>query len=443
MSHEAFPCFCDVFFLALNIPRVGDVGTAAIRRSQTDVWFQRSVHCPLLILLYARFVRRNFGIGFDPERTEQVVRLNANLIALPCLVLTFALLFWRHRTFRLASALEDDQTPWGRKVMRAIRFEAFGDPSVLELAEVAVPAIAETTALVRVMAASVNPSDVKNLAGAMKQTTLPRIPGRDFAGVVEAGPAEWIGAAVWGTGGDTGFTRDGTHAEMIAVPMASLRRKPDTLSFDEAASVGVNYIAAWCGLEAAGLHAGETVLLIGAGGGVGGAAAQIARRLGARVISADLRAPHPDAPIHGIAEKLILGAKDLPAEVRAATGGKGADVVFDLVGGVMFRNAVNSLALRGRLIEIAVTGQREVSFDLADFYHNESRLYGVDTLKRDLTALGQSAGSTDAGVCRRRLSRRANCGDLRSWRRPRSLSQGRGWVSGPDRTATAGIERRR
>jgi NADPH:quinone reductase len=60
--------------------------------------------------------------------------------------------------------------------------------------------------------------------------------------------------------------------------------------------------------------------------------------------------------------------------------------VFDLVGGIMFRNAVNCLALRGRLIEIAATGQREVSFDIADFYHNESRLYGVDTLKRDLVA---------------------------------------------------------
>ena len=270
--------------------------------------------------------------------------------------------------------------------MRAIRFTAFGDPSVLELADLAAPALSESTALVRVMAASINPSDVKNVAGAMKQTTLPRIPGRDFAGVVEVGPAEWIGAAVWGTGGDTGFTRDGTHAEMIAVPVASLRRRPDTLSFDQAASVGVNYMAAWCGLEAAGLKAGEMVLLIGAGGGVGGAAAQIARRLGARVIGADRRAPHPDAPIHGIAEKLIPGAEDLPAEVRATTGGQGADVVFDLVGGIMFRNAVNSLALRGRLVEIAATGQREVSFDLADFYHNESRLYGVDTLKRDLVA---------------------------------------------------------
>jgi NADPH:quinone reductase len=270
--------------------------------------------------------------------------------------------------------------------MRAVRFKAFGDPSVLEVAEMAAPAVGETTALVRIIAASINPSDVKNVAGTMRQTTLPRIPGRDFAGVVEAGPAVWIGAAVWGTGGDTGFTRDGTHAEMIAVPVASLRRKPDTLTFDQAASVGVNYIAAWCGLEAAGLSAGETVLLIGARGGVGGAAAQIARRLGARVIGVDRRAPHPDAPIHRIAEKLILDAKDLPVEVRAATGGKGADVVFDLVGGVMFRNAVDSLALRGRLVEIAATGQREVSFDLADFYHNESRLYGVDTLKRDLEA---------------------------------------------------------
>ena len=259
--------------------------------------------------------------------------------------------------------------------MRAIRFKAFGDPSVLELAEIAAPAIDETTALVRVLAASINPSDVKNVAGAMKQTTLPRIPGRDFAGVVEAGPPEWIGVAVWGTGGDTGFTRDGTHAEMMAVPVASLRRKPEILSFDQAASVGVNYLTAWCGLEAAGLKAGETLLLIGAGGGVGGAAAQIARRLGAHVIGADRHAPHPDAPIHGIAQKLILGAEDLPAEVRAATAGKGADVVFDLVGGIMFRHAVNSLALRGRLVEIAATGQREVSFDLADFYHNESRLY--------------------------------------------------------------------
>src|SRR5271157_5356098 len=284
-----------------------------------------------------------------------------------------------------------------RRIMRAIRFEAFGNPSVLKLVDIAAPAADARTALVRVMAASINPSDVKNVAGAMKQTMLPRVPGRDFAGVVEAGPAEWIGAEVWGTGGDVGVTRDGTHAELIAVPAASLRRKPGRLSFDEAASVGVNYMAAWLGVEAAGLKARETVLLIGAGGGVGSAAAQIARRLGAHVIGSDVRAPRSDAPIRAIAETLIIGAGDLPAEVRAATGGRGADVVLDLVGGVMFRNAVNSLALRGRLVEIASTGQREVSFDLADFYHNESRLYGVDTLKRDLTASAEVLEALTAG----------------------------------------------
>lgn len=92
----------------------------------------------------------------------------------------------------------------------------------------------------------------------------------------------------------------------------------------------------------------------------------------ARVIGADRHAPHPHPPINGIAEKLILGARELPAEVGAATGGKGANVVFDLVGGVMFRTAVNCLALRGRLVEIAATGQRAVSFNLADLYHDES-----------------------------------------------------------------------
>src|SRR6202042_2685679 len=249
-----------------------------------------------------------------------------------------------------APILWPDQTSTEGEAMRAIRFEAFGDPSVLEAVEVPAPIADEATAVVRVIAASINPSDVKNVAGAMQQTTLPRIPGRDFAGVVEAGPAEWVGAAVWGTGGDTGFTRDGTHAELIAVPVESMRRKPGNLSFDQAASVGVNYMAAWCGIEAAGLKAGETVLLIGAGGGVGGAAAQIARRLGARVIGADRHMPRADAPIHAIADKLIVGSEDLPGDIRAATGGKGADVVFDLVGGVMFRNAVNSLAQRGRLI---------------------------------------------------------------------------------------------
>jgi len=269
--------------------------------------------------------------------------------------------------------------------MKAVRFTRFGDPDVLVVTEMPdlTPNVGE--ARIRVEAASINPSDVKNVQGAMSQTSLPRTPGRDYAGVVEAGPEAWLGAEVWGTGGDVGFTRDGTHAQQLVVPGASLRRKPSTLSFEQAASVGVNYMAAWRGLvDGAGLRASETLAIIGAGGGVGNAAAQIARRIGARVIGVDRSAPHPDAAIGRIAESMIVGATDPAAAVREATQGRGADVVFDAVGGVMFRQALACLAIGGRLIEISATGVREVSFDLADFYHNESRLIGVDTLKLDL-----------------------------------------------------------
>jgi NADPH:quinone reductase len=269
--------------------------------------------------------------------------------------------------------------------MKAVRFAHHGKPNVLTIVDMPDPVPAANEAVVRVIAASINPSDVKNVAGAMEQTTLPRTPGRDFAGVVEAGPPNWIGAEVWGSGGDVGFTRDGTHAERLLIPAASLRRKPAALDFAQAASVGVNFVTAWKGLvQAAGLAGDETVVIIAAGGGVGNAAVQIARRLGARVIGTDRRAPRPGAAIAENGLSLVADGADVPAAVRSATDGQGADVVLDCVGGVMFRHAVDCLAPGGRLVEMSVTGAREVTFNLADFYHNESRLFGIDTLKLDL-----------------------------------------------------------
>ncbi len=271
--------------------------------------------------------------------------------------------------------------------MKAVRFTRHGKPDVLSIEDLPDLSPGAGEALIRIEAASINPSDVKNVQGLMEQTTLPRTPGRDFAGIVEAGPSEWIGAEVWGTGGDTGFTRDGSHAERIIVPVASLRRKPSTLSFAEAASVGVNFVTAWKGLvEGADLRAGETVLIIAASGGVGNAAVQIARRIGARIIGTDRRAPRPGAAIAEMGVSLLADGAGIPAAVREATNGRGADVVLDCVGGVMFRPALDCLALRGRLVEMSVTSAREVTFNLADFYHNENRLIGIDTLKLDLTA---------------------------------------------------------
>src|SRR6185369_6273604 len=153
--------------------------------------------------------------------------------------------------------------------MRALQFTEFGSVSNLRLIELPDPKAGTATAIVKVAAGAISPSDVKNVEGKMEHTTLPRVPGRDYAGTVVRGPAEWIGAEVWGTGGEIGYSIDGSHAELIAVPVASLRRKPRTLSPQQAAAIGLTYLAAWLGLvEYARLTAADTLLVIGAGGGV-------------------------------------------------------------------------------------------------------------------------------------------------------------------------------
>jgi NADPH:quinone reductase len=275
----------------------------------------------------------------------------------------------------------------GVLVMRALQFRAYGDPAAqLALVDLPNPQPRKGWAVVRVHAASVNPSDVLNIAGRMEGTVLPRVPGRDFSGVVEAGPPGWIGAEVWGTGGDAGFTLDGSHAELIAIPEAALVRKPAVLEPAQAASIGVTFVVGWLGLaDYAGLQKGEVVAIVGVSGGVGGAVAQLARALGAgRILGIDRRPPPEDSPAASSIDAYVIADGDVAAAVKVQTGGHGADVVFDAVGGVMFETALGCLAHKGRLIEIAATGRQRVEFDLRDFYHNESRLFGADSRKLGL-----------------------------------------------------------
>ena len=141
-------------------------------------------------------------------------------------------------------------------------------------------------ALVRVHSAGVNPSDVKAALGIMPKAIFPRIPGRDFSGVVADGPADWIGKEVWGSGGDVGITRDGSHAGWLVLPISALHEKPVNLTFDEAGSVGVPFVTAYEGFRRSGLPApGQTVAVMGANGKVGQAAVQIASMNGANVIA--------------------------------------------------------------------------------------------------------------------------------------------------------------
>jgi len=267
---------------------------------------------------------------------------------------------------------------------RALRFAAFGGPEVLSVERVPVSPAAAGEALVAVRAASINPSDVKNVAGRMRQTVPPRTPGRDFAGVVVDGPAEWLGAEVWGSGGDIGFTRDGSHAQYLRIPVEALSRKPANLSFAQAGAVGVNYVTALLALDYAELKAGESFLVIGAAGGVGGAACGIAAGREARVIASCRGDAPAGSPARHATDRFIdLERTDLASAIADMTGSQGIDVVLDCVGRPdLTEAAVAALGFRGRVIAISGTPGEQMKLELIPFYRRECRLIGLDSLKR-------------------------------------------------------------
>src|SRR6201984_3768582 len=183
--------------------------------------------------------------------------------------------------------------------------------------------------VVAIEAAGVNPSDVKAATGLMPYAVFPRTTGRDFSGVVIDGPREWMGKAVFGTSGDLGIRRDGTHASHLVVEAAALVEKPSTISMDEAAGIGVPFVTAIEGFRRSGMpKAGETVLIMGVNGKVGQAAAQLATWLGANVIGVVRKDEpyegHANAPI----EIVNSAATDVAERGRELTEGKGADSLF-------------------------------------------------------------------------------------------------------------------
>src|SRR4051812_2000015 len=209
-------------------------------------------------------------------------------------------------------------------------------------------------AVVEIRAAGVNPSDVKAATGLMPYAIFPRTPGRDFAGVVIDGPSEWIGREVFGSSGDLGIRRDGTHATHLVVEAAALVEKPASMSMDEAAGIGVPFVTAIEGFRRAGMPAAQdTVLIMGLNGKVGQAATQLATWRGARVIGVVRKDEpyqgHANAPV----EVINSAAMDIATRVRELTAGKGADIVFNTVGDPYFQAAHKSLALAGRQILIA------------------------------------------------------------------------------------------
>jgi NADPH:quinone reductase len=261
--------------------------------------------------------------------------------------------------------------------MKALRFAQYGPPSVLSIQEIPLPSLANGDVLVQVQASSINPSDLGAVAGRF-HSQLPMTPGRDFAGVVVEG-GEWKGKHVWGTGAGFGTVRQGAHAEFVAIPSSWLSEKPEALSMEQAATVGVAYLAAWQSLVEVGhLQEGERILITGAAGAVGTAATQIAHWKGAVVLGADIGEPPEEADVF-----LNVKEVDLPSAVLQATSGKGVDMVLDTVGADLFSSCLRSLRVGGRQLAIANAAgpDADVHMNLTDFYRHQLHLVGVDTQK--------------------------------------------------------------
>src|SRR5258707_747989 len=242
--------------------------------------------------------------------------------------------------------------------------------------------------LIEVKAAAVNPSDVKAATGLMAYAVFPRTPGRDYAGIVIDGPADTIGREVFGSSGDLGIRRDGTHATHLVVEADAVVEKPKNLSWEEAAGIGVPFVTAMEGFRRAGMpNKDETVLVMGVNGKVGQAAAQIASWRGARLIGVARKNEPYEGHANSKVDMIDASAADVAARVRELTDGKGADIVFNTVGDPYFRAANQSLAVRGRQILIA-TIERIVPFDILEFYRGQHTYVGIDTLALSSIATG-------------------------------------------------------
>jgi NADPH:quinone reductase len=242
--------------------------------------------------------------------------------------------------------------------------------------------------LIDVKAAAVNPSDVKAATGLMPYAVFPRTPGRDFAGIVIDGPAGSIGREVFGSSGDLGIRRDGTHATHLAVEADAMVEKPKNLSWEEAAGIGVPFVTAMEGFRRAGMpKQDEIVLVMGVNGKVGQAAVQIASWHGARVIGVVRKNEPYEGHANGKVDVIVSSTTDVATRVRELTNGKGADIVFNTVGDPYFQAANKSLAVRGRQILIAAIN-RVVQFDILEFYRGQHAYVGIDTLGLSSIATG-------------------------------------------------------
>ncbi len=231
------------------------------------------------------------------------------------------------------------------------------DVGVLRLEDVPTPEPGAGEVRVRLRAASVNFPDILMIQGKYQfKPPLPFAPGMEGSGVVEA-----LGDGVDGlTAGQPVMVgaRYGAFADAIVVPAQAIRPKPERLSFEQAAAYPAAYLTAYVALvRRGGLQAGDTLLVHGASGGVGLAAVDLGKVLGASVIATTGRPEKADA-VRAAGADHVLPAPGFRDTVKDLTGGLGADVIYDPVGGDVFDESVRCIAFDGRLLVIGFTSGR-------------------------------------------------------------------------------------
>ena len=257
------------------------------------------------------------------------------------------------------------------------------DSLEIRIAAQPMPEVGADECLVQVVSAGVNPSDVKAVLGAMPHAVWPRTPGRDYAGVVLNGPAHLVGKDVWGSGGELGIRRNGSHGHYLVVPVSSVRLKPANLTMEEAGSVGVPFVTAFEGLRrAGGVKNGDVVLVLGANGKVGQAAIQLATMAGGKVFGVERSPQVYLGHASGDVTMIDASSQKIDEVVRELTDEHGADVVYNTVGSPYFEQASRALAKRGTEIFIS-TIDRAVPFDIFSFYRGQHTYVGIDTLALD------------------------------------------------------------
>ena len=246
--------------------------------------------------------------------------------------------------------------------MKAIRVHQFGGPEVLQLEEIATPQPGPGQVLVRLRAIGVNPVETYQRSGSNPKLALPWTPGMDAAGVIES-----VGEGVENVRpGDRVYTSDtltGAYAEFALCAPNQVHRLPANLSFPQGAAVNIPYATAYRALhQRARALAGETVFIHGASGGVGIATTQIARAAGLTVIgTAGTEAGRRLVLEQGAHQALDHRAPDYLAQAMALTGGRGVDIILEMLANVNLAKDLPLLAKFGRVIVIGSRGKVEIT----------------------------------------------------------------------------------